>query len=856
MQLFKASKSYFEAFFCFILALRYLSKKMKAGLTTEEANQRLSKFGYNVLPESKSKNIIQIVVEVIKEPMFILIISCGILYIIIGDLREGIVMLSTMSIIIFITFYQYLKTEKALDALKKLASPRVTVIRDAVQQIIDSKSIVVDDIIILQEGDRICADAEVLEAVNLSVDESMLSGESISVKKDPANIVYSGTLVVQGKGIVKVKSTGIDAELGKIALSIKKIEVGKTRFQIELQKLIRKFVFVAIAICISIVLLFYFTRGNLLQSLLNGLASAMAILPEEFPVVLTIFLALGAWRLSTKNVLTRKASAIETLGSATVLCSDKTGTITQNKMEVVAIYNGTDLVLKEFFHQKIELLSNLISHVFYATQLKSIDPTDKAIEELGFILLPDLLNHKLLKEYPLSKELLAMTRVLEIEIDEAPIISTKGAPETIFNLCNLSAVEIAKHSEILHQLASKGYRVLGVANASCNKAELPNQQHHFDFNFLGLIALQDPIRTEVPLAIEECKRAGVKVVMITGDYPETARSIANQIGLSTVNAILSGRELSEMSDEELKNKINTVNVFARILPEQKLRIVKILKSKGEVVAMTGDGVNDAPALKAADIGIAMGMKGTEVAREASSLILLDDNFASIVSAIRLGRRIYDNIQKAMSYILAIHIPIIGLAMLPAFLPSIPILLLPLHIIFMELIIDPVCSIAFETEEEETQIMNRPPRPIQNKFFGTRQVIISIIQGMLLLFMVLIVYYFTVKEGHKETEVRAIVFSALIIGNIFLVSSKLSKTRSFMAIFTEKNYPVIIILTVGIVLMSLSLYIAPIQTIFKFDSPGFFHFLPTFIASFILLFILESMKFYSQIKRFKQKNNQK
>jgi len=397
---------------------------------------------------------------------------------------------------------------------------------------------------------------------------------------------------------------------------------------------------------------------------------------------------------------------------------------------------------------------------------------------------------------------------------------------------------------------------LGVANASCNKAELPNQQHHFDFNFLGLIALQDPIRTEVPLAIEECKRAGVKVVMITGDYPETARSIANQIGLSTVNAMLSGRELSEMSDEELKNKINTVNVFARILPEQKLRIVKILKSKGDVVAMTGDGVNDAPALKAADIGIAMGMKGTEVAREASSLILLDDNFASIVSAIRLGRRIYDNIQKAMSYILAIHIPIIGLAMLPAFLPSIPILLLPLHIIFMELIIDPVCSIAFETEEEETQIMNRPPRPIQNKFFGTRQVIISIIQGMLLLFMVLIVYYFTVKEGHKETEVRAIVFSALIIGNIFLVSSKLSKTRSFMAIFTEKNYPVIIILTVGIVLMSLSLYIAPIQTIFKFDSPGFFHFLPTFIASFILLFIFESMKFYSQIKRFKQKNNQK
>ena len=824
---------------------------MKAGLTTEEANQQLLKFGYNVLPQSKPKNIIQLVLVILKEPMFILIILSSLLYIFIGDYREGIVMLTTILIIVFITFYQYRKTEKALNALKKLASPQVTVIRDGRECKIDSRYLVPGDIQTINEGDRICADAIILNANNLHVDESILTGESLTVGKGNGDRVFSGTMVIQGKAILKVHATGLDSALGRIALSIKDSETIKTNFQKELQKMITNFVIISIFICISIVCLFYLTRGNFVQSLLNGLAAAMAILPEEFPVVMTIFLALGAWRLSKKNVLTRMPSAIETLGSATVLCADKTGTITQDKMEVAAVYNGNQIIESKEFEDRKNEIANLITHLYYASQSRSVDPTEKAIETLGKNLLPTLQMDKFIKEYPLSKELLAMTRVSELVLDDDNLVSSKGAPEAIFKLCNLSKEQIAEHTLILHKLATQGYRILGVAEAKCKKNELPEKQQHFDFKFLGLVALHDPIRQEVPKAIEECNRAGVRVIMITGDYPETARSIASQIGINAGSMVVSGKELAEFSDKELENILKKVNVFARILPEQKLRIVKTLKAQGEVVAMTGDGVNDAPALKSAHIGIAMGIKGTEVARESSSLVLMDDNFASIVSAIRLGRQIYDNIQKAMSYIVAIHIPIIGLTLMPAFIPTMPLLLYPLHIIFMELIIDPVCSIAFESEQEEYAIMDRPPRPVNSKFFGWKRILFSSIQGFLLLLIVVLNYYFSIWEGHTENETRAIVFATLICGNIFLILSKLSKTRGFIAVFSEKNYAVMVILSSGFILLVLSLVIGSIQKILKFESPSIDHFLPSIICALILLFILESMKFFDLIRTSKK-----
>jgi Ca2+-transporting ATPase len=769
---------------------------------------------------------------------------------ILGDYKEGIILLSAIFIIIFITFYQYQKTEKALDALKKLSSPRALVIRDGKEIRIPGREVVTDDIIIINEGDRIPADAVLLDSLNISVDESLLTGESVPVVKnvqlDEANtqvMLFSGTLVVQGKGIAKVLSTGTKTQFGKIGISLQSIEQDETRLQKEMKVLIRNLFIAGAIISVGVVAAFYFTRGNLIQSVLNGLAAAMAILPEEFPVVLTVFLALGSWRLSKKNVLTRKPSAIETLGSATVLCSDKTGTITLNKMEVVALCDNNKIYHKSDFKDNKEHLQDLITSAFSASQNDSIDPMEKAIVNAYREIVTEK-NHseKLIKEYPLSKQLFAMTRVLEDASHESFSVFSKGAPEAIFALCKMNEQEITPHLSAVNQMAEKGYRVIAVAITSWNQQILPDTQHDFDFKFLGLIGFEDPIRPEVPQAIKECNEAGIKVIMITGDFPATATSIASQIGLQSAENVLTGEELKKMNDVQLQEKIKTVNVFARIIPEQKLQIIKALKANGEIVAMTGDGVNDAPALKAADIGVAMGGKGTDVAREASSLVLLDDNFASIVSAIRSGRKIYDNLQKAMSYILAIHVPIIGLALLPAFFTSLPLLLMPLHIVFMELIIDPICSVAFESEQEEKGIMQRPPRNPNELFFGWHKMVFSLIQGLLLLTMVLVVYFLSIHEGHNEHEVRAIAFSSLIIGNIFLILTSLSKTRNFFSILMEKNIAVLLIIAIALTLLFLIISVPALQQIFSFQFPGYNHFISSITGAAIILLIFESYKF--------------
>ncbi|MGE5106457.1 MAG: cation-translocating P-type ATPase [Sphingobacteriales bacterium] len=829
---------------------------MTKGLSAAAAIESLKIHGYNELPSAKPKNIWLIALEVMTEPMFLLLISCGILYIILGDYREGSILLSSIFIIIFITFYQYQKTEKALDALRKLSSPRALVIRDGIETRISGREVVPGDIILLNEGDRVPADAKVLDSLNLTIDESLLTGESVPVIKsvgdDLSNaigLVFSGTLVVQGRGLAKVTSTGMKTKFGKIGVSLQTIEQDETRLQKEMKVLIRNLFITGAFISIGVVAAFYFTRGNFIQSLLNGLASAMAILPEEFPVVLTVFLALGAWRLSKKNVLTRKPSAIETLGSATVLCSDKTGTITQNKMEIAALYCNSELFGKNIFYEKRNLLADLVTAAFNASQRDSIDPMEKAIAKTYHNIVSETGPvYKLIKEYPLSRQLYAMTRVLESISGDSITISAKGAPEAIFTLCRMNEQESSKHLAAVQQMAENGYRVIAVANTSSQKELLPETQNGFDFKFLGLIGLEDPIRPEVPQAIKECNEAGIKVIMITGDYPATAKSIALQIGMDVESEILRGDELETMNDEVLRKRIQSVNIFARVVPEQKLRIVQALKANKEIVAMTGDGVNDAPALKAANIGIAMGNKGTDVAREASSLVLLDDNFASIVSAIRNGRRIFDNLQKAMSYIIAIHIPIIGLALLPAFIPSLPLLLMPLHIVFMELIIDPVCSIAFESEQEEKGIMKRPPRNPGEQFFGQGKIVFSIVEGLLLFTMVMAVYFITIHEGHSEGEVRAIAFSSLIIGNIFLILTNLSKTRSLIAVITEKNIAVMVILSAAIFMLLLIIFIPSLQRIFSFEFPGYKHFVSSLTGAFAILFILETVKFLKLKKR--------
>ncbi len=821
------------------------------GLTNNEAIQRLQAFGYNELPSEKSKNVFRIVLEVMKEPMFLLLISCAILYIVLGDYREGFILLSTIMVIIFITFYQYQKTEKALDALKMLSSPRALVIRDNNTIRIPGREVVPDDIIILNEGDRIPADSILINSLNLIIDESLLTGESVPVSKsiqdNPANTlghVYSGTLAVQGKGLAKVISTGINTQFGKIGASLQSIEPEETLMQKEMKVLIRNLFILGVFLSISVVLAFYLTRGNFIKSLLNGLAASMAILPEEFPVVLTIFLALGAWRLSRKNVLTRNPSVIETLGSATVLCTDKTGTITQNRMEIAIIYNGNEIFNKTNFTAKQTDISELITIAYLASQKNSIDPMEKAIGNTYQSVVKDSdSNFELVKEYPINHSLLAMTRVMHDKVKNQYIVACKGAPEAIFTLCKLSEHEITKYLNIVQEFAEKGYRIIAVANDLIQETDLQDLQQDYNINFLGLIGFEDPVRLEVPQAIKECKDAGIKVIMITGDFPATAKSIALQIGMNTQDEILTGDQIKDMSDAELKMRIGKVNIFARVVPEQKLRIVKALKANREIVAMTGDGVNDAPALKAAHIGIAMGNKGTDVAREASSLVLLDDNFASIVGAIRLGRKIFDNLQKAMSYILAIHIPIIGLTLLPAFFNSLPILLMPLHIVFMELIIDPVSSVAFEYEQEEKNIMNRQPRNSKEDFFGGRKIFASILQGLLLLSMTVIIYFLSINEGHTEGEVRAIAFSSLIIGNLFLILTNLSKSRNFLNVLTEKNWALWIILSVAVIMLLLIISIPILQQIFSFEFPGYRHFVSSLIGTGSILLILETTKYF-------------
>jgi len=802
---------------------------------------------FNELPTAKSKNIGQIALEVFKEPMFVLLLVCSTIYLFLGDYTEGIMLSASILIIIFITFYQYQKTERAIESLRQLSSPKATVIRNGQTVKIPGREIVIGDIVLIHEGDRIPADGILMEGTNLAVDESMLTGESIPVLKDAKATegnakLFSGTLVVQGSGKLEVNAIGIHTEFGKIGKSLQQIVQDPTRLQKEMKVLIRNLFLIGGFLSVLVVFAFYLTRGDFIASLLSGLASAMAILPEEFPVVLTIFLAIGAWRLSQQNVLTRKPSAIETLGAATVLCSDKTGTITQNNMILSTLINKEFIIEKNEFEENIENIQELISTATLASSSESMDPMEKAIYHVNKkIPYGQPLYVTLLKEYPLSNDLFAMTRISEDQHGQL-YIASKGAPEAILALCPISESEKIRLLSKVKMLAERGQRILGVARGKIESRLFPISQKDFSFEFMGFLGFEDPIRPEVPEAIKQCYSAGIKVIMITGDYPETAKNIGKQAGLNEYNEILTGQDLKILTESELKEKIRNINIFARIIPEQKLQIIKALKANGEVVAMTGDGVNDAPALKAADIGISMGGKGTDVARESSSLVLLDDNFSSIVMAIKSGRRIFDNLQKAMGYIIAIHIPIIGLALLPAIFPALPILLMPLHIVFMELIIDPVCAIAFESEKEEIGVMMKPPRDPNIAFFGLKQIFKSSLVGLILLAMVWTVYYFSKQEGHSEGEIRAIAFTSLIIGNIFLILTTLSKTRNVIEVLFENNISLKVILFIASTMMLLLISVPYLRQLFRFEYPGFQHFYLAIGGGFSLLFLMEMYKF--------------
>ena len=787
-----------------------LDMKNIKGLSDVEAREQLATEGYNELPSSKPRGLLWLALDVVREPMFLLLVACGAIYLVIGDFQEAAMLLFFVFVIMGITFYQNRKTERALEALRDLSSPRALVIRDGVEKRIAGREVVRGDVIVLAEGDRVPADAEILSCTYMCVDESLLTGESVPVRKEPGwsggdgarpggdglSAVFSGTLVVQGKGIAKVLATGARTELGKIGKALQTVEREETRLSAETRRLVRNVAAIGVVLCVLVVAVYGVTRGDWRQGFLAGITLAMAIMPEEFPVVLTIFMALGAWRMSHKHVLTRRVPAVETLGAATVLCVDKTGTLTQNRMTVKTIFarGAFHTVDYSVQHPLPEAFHEVVEYSILASQIDPFDPMEKAFKLLGDRYLKDTehlhVNWTLEQEYPLSRELLAMSHVWKSPDSRDFVIAAKGAPEAIADLCHLNAEEVKELSANVGVLAQDALRVLGVAKAHFAAEAFPGEQHDFEFTFLGLIGFEDPVRPSVPTSVDECHGAGIRVVMITGDYPETAVKVAEQIHLSPANECITGPELDAMDDATLRERVKRVNVFARVVPEQKLRLVEALKANGEIVAMTGDGVNDAPALKSANIGIAMGGRGTDVAREASDLVLLDDDFSSIVEAVKMGRRIFDNLKKAVAYILAIHVPIAGLSLIPVLL-GLPLVLYPVHIVFLELIIDPACSVVFEAESEETDVMRRRPRDSKAPLFGKRTVLLSLLQGSMVLAIVLAVFVISLKlysaDGIAGVEnARTLTFTTLIVANLALILTNRSWSRSSLAMLRMRN----------------------------------------------------------------------
>ena len=617
-------------------------------------------------------------------------------------------------------------------------------------------------------------------------------------------------------------------ELGKIGRALQSLEPEETLLQKETGSLVRTLALAGLSLCVVVVVVYAFTRGltpHVWQhGFLAGLTLAMAVLPEEFPVVVTIFLAMGAWRISRKRVLTRRMPAIETLGAATVLCVDKTGTLTQNRMSISTLvvdgreFHATaasDDELPEEFHRLLEF-------GILASKRDPFDPMEMAFKAMGDRFLEGTehlhAGWNLEREYPLSPGLLAVSHVWRDTEAGEMVVAAKGAPEAVGDLCHLPPMQLAELAAQVHELGSRGLRVLAVARGAAPVTSLPPQQHDFDFELLGLVGLADPIRPGVPAAVRECYEAGIRVVMITGDYPTTAASIGRQIGLENGTHLVTGPELDAMSDAELAGRIRQINIFARAVPEQKLRIVQALKAAGEVVAMTGDGVNDAPALKAAHIGVAMGGRGTDVARESASLVLLDDDFSSIVEAVKLGRRIFDNIRKAVSYILAIHVPIAGLSLVPVFFAQWPLILLPVHIVFLELIIDPSCTMIFEAEEAEPDIMRRRPRDSSQRLFGLRSIAASVVQGFAVLAVVLGVYIVARRTGHDAGIARALTFSSLVVANIALILANRSLRRTGLAMLTVPNRVVWFVTGGATLFLSLALTLPAARALFRFEAP--------------------------------------
>lgn len=806
----------------------------KRGLSSDEALRRLAQFGPNELENQASKSLWRVASGVLAEPMFLLLASAAAIYLMVGDLGEGLFLAGFAGLTIVLVIIQQARSERALDALRAMAAPQARVLRDGVPLTIPAGDVVPGDWLLLGEGERVAADALLHKSHALQLDESLLTGESAPIGKDtwdPSDAshrdqatctVFANTLVTHGRGVAEVLRTGLTTRAGQIGAAIARIEQAPTPLEQSVALLVKGFGIFAVAVSGAIATYYVAFHDDWLQGVLSGIALAMAMLPEEFPMVLIVFVALGAWRLAQLKVLTRRPVVVETLGAATVLCVDKTGTLTENHMRVrtlvvddqVERVPNDAIALPERHHR-------LIEYALLASHTPVFDPMDRAVSELAKATLTGTEhlhgNWALAHEYELSPGFLAMSQAWKAPEQQSFVIAAKGAPEAIIDLCHLSADRSARIVSSVERLAKAGERVLAVAAGRSNAADLPANQHDFDFEFLGLIGFVDPLRTTARQAIDEARAAGVRVVMLTGDYPVTAATIACEAGIDLGGGVLSGSDVARMADGALREAVAKTQVFARIQPEQKLRLVEALKANGEFIAMTGDGVNDAPALKAAHVGIAMGARGTDVAREAASIVLLDEDLGRIVSAVRIGRRIFQNLRKAMIYIAAVHVPIAGLALLPIMF-GLPPLLLPVHVALIEMIIDPACSIAFERTPADRDIMRRPPRDATQPIMGRPQLLFALVQGLCLLTGTIGVYLVALLEAMPVESARTLTITALTAGNLALVRTNMAQGFTLPDLFRRGFGAFWVIAIAATIALILVLSLPELRALLRFGAP--------------------------------------
>ncbi|MCW3090121.1 MAG: cation-translocating P-type ATPase [Ferruginibacter sp.] len=787
------------------------------GLTTEQVNASRLQYGTNALEMQEDRIFLNVLKDVVLEPMFIILLAACIIYFAVGQYQEGVIMLVAIFIVAGISLFQEYRSKNAVQSLKKLSAAHANVVRNGIITEIATEDIVVNDLLLAEEGEIIAADGIIANANDFSLNESILTGESFAVTKPNGedNNVYRGTLVTSGSAAIKVTAVGLQTRFGKIGLSLKEIRVVKTPLQLQIRSFVGNMVWIGGIAFLIVVGFNYYQSGDFVQSFLQGLTLAMSILPEEIPVAFSTFQALGAFRLLRNHIIVKQPQYVETLGSATVICVDKTGTLTQNKMSIEFVYNAATKTSLPVTNNNA-LPAQLVEYAMWSSETNPFDPMEKALHQLyeKTTVTDKRAQFTQVHEYPIGGKPPMMTHIFKNDSGET-IIAVKGAPEAILRQSNLSGEALQEIEIQSKAYASLGYRVLGVGKTNWKDEKWPVSQQEFVFEFIGLIAFQDPPKENITETIRIFREAGIPVKMITGDYSETALAIANQIGLSHNNELVTGQAVLELSEEALQQKVKTVNIFARMFPEAKLKVIEALKNIGEIVAMTGDGVNDAPALKASHIGIAMGQRGSEVAKSAASLILTDDDLAHMTDAVALGRKIYDNLKKAIQYIVSIHIPIILIVTLPLLLMwKFTTIFTPVHVIFLELIMGPTCSIIYENEPMEPGTMQRPPRKTGANFLSLKQLSISILQGLMITTGCLGIGYYYMLQGFNDATIRTVIFITLLFSNIFLTLVNRSFYYSVIATLANKNRLVWLIIGITLLFIVASLYVPFVSNLFR------------------------------------------